>query len=68
MLAVLQIDGRISPLFQIYQGWYMANNQELFLFPEEHKRILDASAPTILEMGRAMYFNTMLPLVMGIRV
>ena len=51
------------PLFIIYRGWFITNYQEVFIFPEELKRFLHVTAPTVLEMGRTLYFNTVLPSV-----
>jgi hypothetical protein len=63
-----RLTGEQPPLFLIYLGWFMANYQEVFIFPEELKRTLHATAPGVLEMGRGVYFNTILPAVMRIRV
>jgi hypothetical protein len=65
-----KLTGEFPPLFQIYQGWFMANHQTLFDLPEEQKRLLAlaTSVVPVLELGRMGYFNMMLPLVMGIRV
>lgn len=62
-----KLTSEFPPLFQIYQGWYMANNLEMFNFQEEHALILGSTAPDFISMGRQGYFNFVLPLVMGIR-
>ena len=63
-----RLTGEQPPLFLVYQGWFMANYQDVFIFPEELKRTLHATAPTVLEMERTLYFNTVLPSVMRIHV
>ena len=61
-----KLTGEDPPLFQIYRGWFMANNQDLFTSPVQ-TQVLNATASMIVGMGRVGYFNTMLPLVMGMR-
>lgn len=60
-----RLTGEFPPLFQIYQTWVMAKHPDMYILTEEVKRII--SAPSFPAMGRAGYFNTMLPLVMRIR-
>jgi hypothetical protein len=64
-----KLTGELPPLFLIHRTWFMANHPDFFNFPEESKRtLLRASGPSIVKMGRAGYFNAVLPEVMNIRV
>ena len=55
------------PLFQLFQGWYMANHLKLFNLPPELDQAFQLGAPTVLSLGRQGYFNTILPRLMQMR-
>ncbi len=59
-----KLTGEDLPLCFILRGWFIANNPKLFILHEEQLKPLKMTAPAIVEMGRAGYFSTMLPLVM----
>jgi hypothetical protein len=62
-----KLTGELPPLILIYRTWFMANHPDFFNFPEESRRNLRASGPSIVQMGRALYFSEALPLIMKIR-
>jgi hypothetical protein len=55
------------PLFQLYQGWYMANHLKHFNLPPELAQAFHAGAPAVLSLGRQGYLDTMLPRIMQMR-
>ena len=57
--------GEYTPLFRLYLGWYMANHPKIFKMSEEYVTLF--AQKDIIQMGREVYFNTMLPLIMGVR-
>jgi hypothetical protein len=61
-----KLAGEEPPLFVIYRVWFTANYPDVFIFADEFKRALQSNAPSIVQMGRAQYFSTMLPLAMRI--
>lgn len=60
----IELSGEFPPLFQIFNGWMMITHQEIFTLPEDQQRRLREAAQTFTEIGKAAYFNDMLPLVM----
>jgi hypothetical protein len=62
-----KLTGEVPPLFIVYRTWFMASRPDLFKFDEERKRFLRAEGPSIVKMGRAHYFSTMLPEAMSIK-
>ncbi len=67
-LAYWKLTGEEPPLFKLYRYWYMANNQDFFILSEEYANLLARAAEMdIVKMGREVYFNTILPLLTGIR-
>lgn len=66
-LQYQRLTGELPPLFLIYRGWIIANYPDIYIFPEELKRTVHATAPSVREMGRVKYFDAMLPSVMQIR-
>ena len=61
-----KLAGEEPPLFVIYRIWFTANYTDAFIFPDEFKKALNVNAPSIVQMGRAQYFSTVLPLIMHI--
>jgi hypothetical protein len=61
-----KLSGEEPPLFAIYRAWFTANRPNVFIFPDEFKKALMTNAGSIVQMGRADYFSTALPLVMRI--
>jgi hypothetical protein len=61
-----KLSGEFPPLFKLFQGWYIANHQNLFRFPEEQQRIISLAKQDVLSLGREGYLNTMLPLIMRV--
>ncbi|HSH98895.1 MAG: hypothetical protein ACAH07_06100 [Methylophilaceae bacterium] len=59
-----QLTGEQVALFQIYRGWYLANNVELFKFEDDMKNTIAENALLAAEMSRLEYFNHCLTLVM----
>lgn len=59
-----KLTGEYTPLFKIFQSWYMANHQNFFNFPEEQKRLIATHAPMVTSIGKTGYFNAVLPVVM----
>ncbi len=59
-----KLSGEDLPLFAVFRGWYVANNPHLFDFPPEQQRMLHTNSPSIVELGRARYFEMILPVVM----
>jgi hypothetical protein len=64
--ACAKLTGEEPPLFLVYRVWFMANHPDVFLFPEEFNKMLRTSAPSIVQMGRAEFIRTALPVVMNI--
>lgn len=60
------LSGEYPPLFKLFQGWFIANNQHLFLLTDEHKKIIGALQPNALRLGKEAYFNKLLPVVMNL--
>jgi hypothetical protein len=58
-----KLSGEFPPLFELYLTWFIANHQRWFNFPEEGRRIISMGAPEIISLGRAGYFNLVLPRV-----
>jgi len=58
-----KLSGEFPPLFKLYQGWFIANHQNLFNFPEEQKRMISMSAQDVINLGRGRYFDLVLPLI-----
>jgi len=56
-----QLTGEFPPLFQVYQGWFIANHNDLFSFPEHQRQAIQLGAPEIVTMGRSEYFKMSLP-------
>jgi hypothetical protein len=59
-----EISGEYPPLFKLFQGWYMTNNQDLFLLTDENKKLIEELQPIAARLGRAGYFKNLLPVVM----
>lgn len=59
-----ELTGESPPLFQIFNGWMMITNQEIFVIPVEQRFKLADVAKTFLPTGKAAYFADMLPVVM----
>jgi len=55
------------PLFQLFQGWYMANHLRQFNLPPELAQAFQSGAPVALSLGRQGYFDTVLPRLMQMR-
>ena len=60
-----ELTGELPPLFQIFNGWMMITHQDIFTFPVDQRAKLESAAKTFLPVGRAAYFNDMLPMVMS---
>lgn len=63
-----KLTGERPPLFVVYRIWFLANRPELFVLPEDATKIVRDGAPSIVQQGRAGYFDAMLPLVMRNRL
>lgn len=59
-----KLTGEMPPLFQIFNGWMMLTNQDIFVLPSEQHQKLQDAASTFLPTGRTAYYNDMLPMVM----
>ena len=63
-----QLSGEFPPLFRLFQGWYIANHQRMFNFPEEQQRIISEAKQDVLQLGREGYLNMVLPLLMRLNI
>jgi hypothetical protein len=62
-----KLAGEEPPLFKIYRCWAAANHPKLFLPRSgEFNEKLKATAPALVQMGRAQFFEAMLPVAMRI--
>ncbi len=59
-----ELTGEVPPLFGIYRGWMMITHQDIFTLSEDQQQKLKSAAQTFTAVGRAGYFNDMLPSVM----
>ena len=59
-----ELTGEHPPLFQIFRGWFMASNPELFNMPEGIKLHIAQVQKELTKEGRLGYFNRSLPMVM----
>ena len=55
-----RLSGEFPPLFKLYQGWYIANHQNIFNFPDDQARIIESAKIDVINLGREGYFNAML--------
>ena len=58
-----KLTGESPLLFQIYLGWFMLTNEAIFDIPPHLAKHLQKGS-LYLKLGRATYFNDMLPLAM----
>ena len=63
-----KLTGEDPPLFHVFRGWYMANNLHLFSLPEEQTRLLALASPSVTQLGRSGYFDSILPQIMRARI
>ncbi|MDA8338855.1 MAG: hypothetical protein M0Z70_06105 [Nitrospiraceae bacterium] len=59
-----KLSGEFPPLFKLFQGWYIANHQSMFNFPEDQQQIISKTKQDVLQLGREGYLNTILPLLL----
>lgn len=59
-----KLSGEFPPLFKLFRGWYIANHQDLFIFPEDQAAIISSAKIDVIGLGREGYFNTFLPILM----
>jgi len=58
-----KLSGEFPPLFKLIQAWIIANNPDLYTFPEEIGKIMLEGSRDAVSLGREGYFNTYLPLI-----
>jgi hypothetical protein len=58
-----KLSGEFPVLFKLYQNWFIANNQNVFKLPEEHKRMISMGSQDVINLGREGYFNLALPIM-----
>jgi hypothetical protein len=61
-----KLSGELPPLFKLYEGWFIANHQSLFNFPEEQQRAISMRRQEVISLGREGYFNSVLPIMLRI--
>jgi len=58
-----KLSGESPPLFKLIEAWIIANNQDLYTFPEEIEEMMLEASRDAVSLGREGYFNTYLPLI-----
>ena len=59
-----KLSGEFPPLFKLYQGWFMANNEHLFNLPDDLSMSIKLAKSGVIGLGREGYFNNVLPILM----
>jgi hypothetical protein len=60
----LALTGDHSPLFKVFQFWYILNNQEVFKMSEEQKLLVLQSGPRMHRLGKTGFFDLVLQQLM----